>query len=516
MTMHELTGQALEGQAFEGLTRMDESTPPFDDAAERDVLGCVYLVSIAAQANECHAMAAKLRLSMFYGTRNRDIWSAFSKVLAKGHALTASTVEQIGGLKPALGDLIDGTLVPIGTELVELCAQERFNHLLFDDQVAVLEAMEHRRWLWRKSAELRAMAQAVEAPTVEDTKARLSELLEATERSSPDQIIEPVGVEQLVAYEPDPSTYLVGDNVISSGTFGVCCGWPGLGKSRLTTTLAIAGARGSGQWMGYTIRRRFRTFILQSENSVGRLKSEIMDTPQSLIREWIRWSKPTALAFHRPDFRRRLAQIWEAWPFDLLVIDPWTDVVRDAEAGDVAEAFDNIRLSLPRGDRMPAVLVVAHIRKQGRTDKWRPKAGSELMHEVLGSQGTVGKARTVFALQPGDPTNMEDDTVIFDCGKCNDGRPNPPSAWRRCNGEFQPLPDFDMDAWRNPPDDEVRKVLSEDDVRAVVRPDLFLTRQEAVNGIMARGFSQATAYKALTKFAALIRVCGNGKLTGVA
>jgi hypothetical protein len=480
---------------------MAPELPPHNIESELTVLGTVLKESALDNPAEVSAMLGRLKPGLFYAGRSRELFTAIQSVVAKGHALTQSTLNTIGGLASVddLGAIMAKHLWPSA----------------WDAELAVLQELSHRRWLIRKASELRDLAGGPQV-SIEDTKARLSELLEATEQSSPDQVIEPVGVDQLVAYEPDPTTYLVGDNVISRGTFGVCCGWPGLGKSRLTTTLAIAGARGSGQWMGYTIRRRFRTFILQSENSVGRLKSEIMDTPQSLIREWIRWSKPTALAFHRPDFRRRLAQIWEAWPFDLLVIDPWTDVVRDAEAGDVAEAFDNIRLSLPRGDRMPAVLVVAHIRKQGRTDKWRPKAGSELMHEVLGSQGTVGKARTVFALQPGDPTNMEDDTVVFDCGKCNDGRPNPPSAWRRCNGEFQPLPDFDMDAWRNPPDDDVRKVLSEDDVRAVVRPDLFLTRQEAVNGIMARGFSQATAYKALTKFAALIRTTGNGKLTGVA
>lgn len=477
---------------------MDPDLPPHNLESEQAVLGTVLQQSALDRPAEASAMMAKLRPGLFYGGASRAWHAAMAKVLAAGHALTPGTLETIGGLQ--------------GVDQFGRLAGLSLWESAWESEVSVLRELAHRRWLIRKGGELRELAMGPQV-SVEDTKARLSELLEATEAASPDHVIETVGVDDLVAFEPDPSTYLVGDNVLSKGTFGVCCGWPGLGKSRLTTTLAIAGARGSGSWMGYPIRRRFRTYILQSENSVGRLKSEIMDTPQSLIREWIRWSKPTALAFHRPDFRRRLAQIWEAWPFDLLVIDPWTDVVRDAEAGDVAEAFDNIRLSLPRGERMPSVLVVAHIRKQGRTDKWRPKAGSELMHEVLGSQGTVGKARTVFALQPGDPTNMEDDTVIFDCGKCNDGRPNPPSAWRRCNGEFVALPDFDLEAWRNPPDDDGRKILTEDDVRAVVRPDLFLTRQEAVAGIMQRGFSQAAAYRALTKFNSLIRTTGNGKLT---
>lgn len=477
--------------------------PPHSLESEEAVIGTVLHQSWQDHPAEARAMVEKLKPGLFYGQVTRQWFDAIVRVLAAGHALTPGTLSALGGL--------DGQTA---AEAGPLLAKHLWEGA-FDSEVAVLKDLAHRRWLLRKSAELKDLA-AAPTVTLDDTRGRLSEILESTDRASDStSAIEILGVDDLNQYEPDPATYLIGENVISRQSKTVICGWPGLGKSRLTTTLAVAGASGIGHWMGYAVRRQFRTLILQSENSVGRLKSEIMDVPMGAIRDWVRWSKPCDLAFHRPEFRRRLMQIWQVWPFDVLVVDPWTDVVRDAEAGDVAEAFSHIDASLPRGERAPAVVIVAHIRKQGRTDKWRPKAGSELMHEVLGSQSTVGKARTVFALQPGDPTDNQSDVVIFDAGKCNDGRPNPASAWKRKNGAFEPIPTFDFDAWRNPPDQEERKVITEDTIRRVLG-GVFLSRSEAVQSIEAMGFSVAAAYRALSadgKFAHLVKVVGGGKLT---
>jgi len=475
--------------------------PPHSEEEEAIAMGCVMAAGAELPQVEVDAMLARLSPGLFYLERFRLLLEDCRKVRASGHAVLAATLVAMGS----------------SWTLAELAGLQNgvASILQFDYVLPRLQELSHRRWLVRKAGELRDLASAPTV-TLEDTRGRLSEILDATDRASATTpAIEVLGVDDLNEYQPDPANYLIGENVISRQSKTVICGWPGLGKSRLTTTLAVAGASGFGHWMGYAVRRQFRTLILQSENSVGRLKSEVMDVPMGSIRDWVRWSKPCDLAFHRAEFRRRLMQIWEAWPFDVLVVDPWTDVVRDAEAGDVAEAFQHIDASLPRGERAPAVVIVAHIRKQGRTDKWRPKAGSELMHEVLGSQSTVGKARTVFALQPGDPTDNQSDVVIFDAGKCNDGRPNPASAWRRRNGAFEAIPDFDFDAWRNPPDDESRKVITEDTIRKVLA-GVFLSRGEAVQAIERMGFSQAAAYRALSadgKFAHLVKVVGGGKLT---
>jgi hypothetical protein len=476
-----------------------DALPPHAELEEKAVLGCVLLAGSQKSQSEVDALLARLKPSLFYMLRHQDALAAFRDIRSKGHALDVITAHSISGL-----DMV------WMSEAMDECP----SIASFDYYLPHLEELSHRRWLLKKGAELRELAQSAEV-SLEDTRARLVELTEATDKAaggaSP---IETLTIDDLNEYVPDPATFLIGENVISRQSKTVICGWPGLGKSRLTTTLALAGARGSGDWMGYTVRRRWRTYVLQSENSQGRLKSEVEGFPADVIRDYVRWSKPCTLAFHKQDFRRRLSQIWHEWPFDMLVIDPWTDVVRDAEAGDVAEAFANIDASLPRGERQPAVVVVAHIRKQGRSDKWRPKAGSELMHEILGSQGTAGKARTVFALQPADPTDNQSDVVILDVGKCNDGRANPPSAWIRKNGAFGPVPGFDFDAWRNPPDEGDRKVITEQTLRNVLE-ETYLSRKDAVAAIVRQGFSEPAAYRALSadgKWASLIHTAKDGRL----
>ena len=476
-----------------------DSLPPHSVEEERATIGAVILAGQDGSQTEVDTLLARLRVSLFWTEECRTALAVLRDVRARGHAVDAITAASIGRLDPVwLGDVL-GLVSSVSA---------------FDLYLPHLQELAHRRWLLAKAAELRELASS-DKVSLEDTRTRLAELHEATDKAGRgDAHIEVVTAVDVNAYQPDPETYLIGENVISRQSTTVICGWPGLGKSRLTTTLALAGARGRGKWMGYDVRRRFRTFVLQSENSVGRIKSELDGINPDLIQDFVRFSKPCALSFHKPEFRRALAQIWAGWQFDCLVIDPWTDVVRDAEAGDVAEAFDNLRASLPAGERCPAVVIVAHIRKQGRTDRWRPKAGSELMHEVLGSQSTVGKARTVFALQPADPSDATDDTVILDAGKCNDGRPNPASAWTRRNGEFLAVPDFDFDGWRNPPEDGVRKVINEQVMRDVLE-GVFLTRKEAVAQIQKMGFSEPAAYRALSadgKFADLITVAKDGRL----
>lgn len=473
--------------------------PPHSEMEENAALGAVIQAGVEGSQREVDALLERLSPGLFYLESHQSALACLRDMRRKGHAVDDLTVSTIGGL-------------PV--EFVANLYRSSPTVRMFDHVLPHLQELAHRRWLLRKGHELRELASAPSV-SLEDTRARLAELTEATERAAGGESpIETLTIDDLTQYQPDPATFLIGDNVISRQSVTVFCGWPGLGKSRLTTTLALAGARGTGAWMGYAVRRRFRTYILQSENSQSRLKSEVEAVDPAAVRDWIRWSKPTALKFHKTEFRRCLARIWEEWPFDLLVIDPWTDVVRDAEAGDVAEAFENMNASLPRGERAPAIVVVAHIRKQGRTDKWRPKLGSEIMHEVLGSQGTVGKARTVFALQPADPTDNASDQVVLDCGKCNDGRPNPATAWLRRNGEFLPVSGFDFDAWRNPPDDESRKVITEAILREVLE-ETFLSRKEAVAAIVAKGFSEPAAYRALSadgKFGQLIQVATNGKL----
>lgn len=486
--------------------------PPNSPDAERGALGCVLISGEAHGLEETASLLGQLKAGWFYDSRHRLILEAMEALAADGHVITVATVLLWLKDKGRDGDVSDGNsdalgylgtcVVPAASSLLEFA---KFRDDLLDKA--------RRRSLLQMAEKAKALAADVTLDPAQ-VRAAFAENLDAVAKhgSRERKLIEVVTIAEAQAYKPDPKLFLIGEDMISRGDMTVICGWPGLGKSRLATTLALAGATGR-PWMGYRTRRKFRTFILQSENSLRRINQEVQGLAPELS-EWVKFSHPTQLSFHRPEFRRELMELWRAWPFDCLVIDPWTDVVKDAEAGDVQEAFDNLRASLPTGEDLPAIVIVAHVRKQGRTDKWRPKAGAELMHEVMGSQATVGKARTVFALQP-ESAAADGDVVVFDCGKSNNDRPNPPTAWQRCNGEFRPVADFDFDAWRNPPDDAgSRKVVTEATLAGVFAGGP-LSRKEAVAALEGLGFAQPTAYKALSadgKFAGRLVVDTKGRL----
>ena len=70
---------------------------------------------------------------------------------------------------------------------------------------------------------------------------------------------------QLKAFMPPPGLVLAGDFHIVKGSVSVIGGAPGVGKSRAAVALAVAGATQS-DWFGLKVHRRFKVFIVQTEN----------------------------------------------------------------------------------------------------------------------------------------------------------------------------------------------------------------------------------------------------------
>lgn len=429
------------------------------------------------------AMLARLSPQLFYGTEHQEALGIMRAMRGKGHAITGLTLATIGGMSPAM---------------VNRLMEAKVGPAIFDGILPRLEELAHRRWILRKAAELRELASAPSV-TLEDTKARLSELYDATHKADRkgQPLIEVLTPEAIRQYEPDPSTYLVGEDMITRGDFAVLAGWQGLGKSMLSKNLAFAGARGSS-WMGYPCKRRFRTFILQGEDNQKRLKAEFT-AAHWVTGEDVRFTPRIPLAFGNPAFRAELRRHYDAWPFDLLIIDNWTDISGEQASSDAAEAFNQIRDCLPYGENMPAVLLLAHLRKMRGGENWRPKMGRELMHELSGTLALTSKARTVFVIQPTSATDMEDPGIVFQCAKANNEMPLPPSAWKRAMGAFTPIPNFDMDSWMNPPEDGgARKTVREHHLAKIMPPGVRMTRKRAVELLEDEGFASQTAYKALS------------------
>jgi CheY-like chemotaxis protein len=235
----------------------------------------------------------------------------------------------------------------------------------------------------------------------------------------------------------------------------------------------------------------------QREVAPGRIQSEVMNLPAE-YNEWVRISLPCFMDFSNPAFRLELRRFWDRWPFDVLVIDNMTDVAKADAREDYSEALQSIRASLPVHPDTPAIVLLAHMRKSRGGEAWKPKRGRELLDELSGSFALGAKARSCFFLQPASP-DMDDDRVIFDCGKSNNDRPLPMSAWIRANGEFKPCPDFDFDGWIAGEEDG-RKVVTEEVMSAVFhKHGPAIAKGDLVKLLQGEeGFSQATAYRAVS------------------
>lgn len=246
---------------------------------------------------------------------------------------------------------------------------------------------------------------------------------------------------EIIAAQLPQGVMLAGDAHVFRGGIFVLGGAPGVGKSRAAVALAVAGATGA-DWFGLKVHRRFRTLILQSENGTLRLKEEFAELPPE-IEEYVLNSKDTEFAFHDPEFRDELRALIAKHQPDVVIIDPWGDAVTDNMEKEYRAAFQYIRDCLPDEEFGPALFIVAHTRKPRMGERI---SGRGLLNLLSGSQVLGSKPRAAFVLQSASE-DPEDDHVVFTCCKNNNGALGKPSAWRRRNGLFVEVPDFDWPAF---------------------------------------------------------------------
>ena len=132
-------------------------------------------------------------------------------------------------------------------------------------------------------------------------------------------------------------------------------GPPGVGKSRGSVALAVAGATGN-DWFGLPVHRRFKTMIIQAENGLFRLAKEFAELDCDTLENYVRICPPPpfGMCFEREDFRAQLAgEIREFQP-EVVIFDPWNAAARDEKARDYLETLQLVRSVLPTGDDAPA------------------------------------------------------------------------------------------------------------------------------------------------------------------
>jgi AAA domain-containing protein len=315
---------------------------------------------------------------------------------------------------------------------------------------------------------------------------------------------------ELRSYNPAQEPVLVGDNHITRGEVFVIGGEPGVGKSRLAASLAIAGATGR-DWLGLKVRERFRTLILQTENGRFRLKNDFDEIGVADLDEWIRISEPPpfGLSFSNPEFQADLLGIIADFKPQVVLVDPWNAVTRDDRQKDYSESFDAIRAVLPKGEDKPALGIVPHTRKPGPGE--RRNGGTSLMHTLSGSYLLTSVPRCIWLVVRGSDDETDNSVVVFN-PKNSNGQNSPRSAWVRKNGLFEPLPEFDWKQFDKPP--EERKVIRPEHIKEVLEGKGTISKARAAEVLMAiteMGKSACyEAFKADGKFGNLFTVSAQG------
>jgi len=295
---------------------------------------------------------------------------------------------------------------------------------------------------------------------------------------------------EIKAYEPPPGLVLVGDNHIVRGAVTVIGGPPGVGKSRASVALAVAGATGV-DWFGLKVHTRFRTLIVQNENGQYRLKLEFSDLNCEQLDKYVRVTPPPpfGLCFHRREFRDQLAAIRDEWEPDCVCLDPWNQIAHDEHARDYLETFDTIRLVFPPNCESAAIVIIAHRRKPKAGDR---ENGRELLNSLAGSYALGSVPRTVFIMEPASD-DVTDDRIVWTCCKNNDGQLGSRTAWRRQNGVFSAVGDFDWDQW-----DKNGKSTDSGPERAreiVAEHPHGISKKNLVTKLEEKGLSASSAYR---------------------
>jgi hypothetical protein len=453
---------------------------------------------------EADEMLRQLRAALFYDLRHRDIFAAMAKLRMENHALDVVTLTQWLRDKKQL-DEVGG--LPYVAGLPDAAA----SLFAFGDYLTTLKDKALRRWSLAKSTELQALAASGEV-TVEDIRARLGELFEATDRASHTRgELKLWRVNDLAKYQPDRSLALIGDNEIRKGYEGVTllAGPGSSGKSLAVSSLALAGAIGTGHWMGRTVHRQFRTLIIQAENGATRLKKEVealqKSHPGVNLHDFVVISDPPegGIPFHKADFRQSVRRHVEALKPDVVIIDPWSHVAVEDAAKDVVDKIAEIRSCFPPGDSCPALVIVAHTKKPRAEDV---KKGRALAYLISGSVALVNTARCVFMLLPWSE-DVTDDRIYWSCCKLNDGAMYPPSVWKRRFGTFfQHDGETDPTQWGEEPD-------ANEERRSVTREMLVTVFKETKRPGMKRGelvrelvnrfdLSESTVWRSLKTYGA--------------
>lgn len=300
--------------------------------------------------------------------------------------------------------------------------------------------------------------------------------------------------EELASLPDSPDNDLIGEGLFQRETLVVICGPGGVGKSRASTSLAVMGAIGTGQWFGLEIKHQYRTLIVQSENTLNRLKSEFSQIPDlERLQEWIRISRPpmNGLDLKDLEFIETLEEQIHNFQPDVIVWDPWSDIVESMDQKAYSEGIKQITRIIARAElpKKPVTVIIAHTRKN---------VGEKLKLSDLGGSGILGtRARAVLGLR------RIQDRILFSVLKANDTPPDIPieqeTAWFYNKGRTMEDTEFEVQPSFGKPISKKEQKRS-NQIRALSSVGIGC-RQDFLDALQKETqCSQATAYNTINSF----------------
>jgi hypothetical protein len=270
-------------------TRATPSNSPKIDnltsvAAEKSVLG--FLLNYADAIEE---LAGELDPRLFYYPTHQIILAAIIELFDRREPIELLTVTQYLGRNGNL-DKVGGAseITALVTSPCSASGKASARH-----QLDVLKDLATKRRVLVVTQEMQRMC--------EDSESDLSDILSRAEETLEDvrsafqarhePLVEFMTPSQIQSYIPPEGLVLAGDCHIMRGSVCVIAGPPGVGKSRATVALGLAGATGE-KWFGLPVRRRFRTMILQAENGRFRLKQEFARLDWKQLEQYVEISAP--------------------------------------------------------------------------------------------------------------------------------------------------------------------------------------------------------------------------------
>lgn len=241
-----------------------------------------------------------------------------------------------------------------------------------------------------------------------------------------------LSVRQILAWNDDPKDVLLSNGYLTKGDFGVICGPPGIGKSRLMLQLAMCCILGKQflKWDTYAMGMRW--LFLQSENGMRRLRADFVAMTKELNKEEVDLldkhlfvhglvlDTDGDLNIVNGDFGMRVKEAISDYVPDIVVGDPLMDFTPDDTIGDgamktVAKAYQKV-VKMGNPKRVP---LVVHHAKTGRA----PVGGMASIDRssyLRGSKVLAGVTRWMWNTAPAN--EKDNDRMLFASGKCNNAK----------------------------------------------------------------------------------------------